>query len=185
MFCHEAKFLRRSQNGTGNRPHWHTGEQPTPQRWLTTTGQLRQQPSLLEPKKLHLLPQNASQCEASTVRTVNFLASTAAHWGGWRERRNVEADKCACAVKIRVACCAACRFASEAPHVHTTPSLRLDTSGEWDDTDCLMVSIRVIPFFRDGEIDRGPVSTPYSPHPQREPGHQPLVFELAQRPPIP
>ena len=45
-----------------------------------------------------------------------------------------EAEKCACAVKIRVACCAACRFASEAPHVHTTPSLRLDTSGEWDDT---------------------------------------------------
>ena len=52
---------------------------------------------------------------------------------GGKANKN-EADKCACAVKIRVACCAACRFASEAPHVHTTPSLRLDTSGEWDDT---------------------------------------------------
>ena len=39
--------------------------------------------------------------------------------------------------------------------MHTTPSLRLDTSEEWDDTDCQMVSRRVIPFFRDGEIDRG------------------------------
>ena len=56
--------------------------------------------------------------------------------------------------------------AASLPRLHTCtlpPSLRLDTSGEWDDTDCLMVSIRVIPFFRDGEIDRGPVSTPYSP----------------------
>ena len=146
MFRHKAKFLRRTQM---ERVTVHIGtraNKPTPQRWLTTTRLLRQQPSLLEPKILHLFSQDASQCEASTARTVNFLASTAAHWGGWRERRNAEADKCACAVKIRVACCAACRFASEAPHVHTTPSLRLDTSGEWDDTDCQMVSRRVIPF---------------------------------------
>ena len=141
------------------------GEQTQATAVVDTTRLLRQQPSLLEPKKLHLFSQDATPCEASTARTVNFLASTAAHWGGWRERRNAEADKCACAVKIRVACCAACRFASEAPHVHTTPPLRLDTSEEWDDTDCQMVSRRVIhlPLPRDGEIDRGRVSTPYSP----------------------